>query len=96
MVHERNKLCDICGCSVRGILKLLFELFTDGMFRKFEERNPKIKQQLIFVYLFIWLFFNRQKWSNRNTFEFCSIHLIQSIDPVPEGWLKLNLDSNDI
>lgn len=70
MAPERNKLCDICSCSVRGILKLLFDLFTDGMVRIFEERNPKIKQ-LIFVYLLIWLIFNRQKRSDRNTFELC-------------------------
>lgn len=62
MVRERNKLCDNCGCSVRSIFKLLFELFTDGMFRKFEERNLKIKHQMvIFVYLLNGLFLNRQK-----------------------------------
>lgn len=84
MVHEHNKLCDICGCPAHGIFKLLFELFTDGMFREFEERNPKIKQQLVIcVYLLIWLFFNRQKWSGKNTFEFCLTQsALQSIDPL--------------
>lgn len=61
MVHERNKLCDICGCSVRGIFKLLFELFIDEMFRKFEERNPKIKKPIGDFCLFINLIIFQQK-----------------------------------
>lgn len=52
MVHEHNKLCDICGCSMRGIFKLLFELME--CFGKFKKRDSKIKQQwVIFIYVLL-------------------------------------------
>lgn len=43
MVHERNKLCDICACSRERLLDTsgLCGLFTDGMFQGIQEEKSQ-------------------------------------------------------